>query len=131
MRSRLVLFVAAALLAAGCDKRGTIEIKSETLSDEYRDNPATADTKYKGVTIRTQAFTNMEKQNGDTVCVYERPGGEHNHKQPPVVFHFRSEAEAAKMEKGKWYTVEGHLDGLIDGKIHVQRVTVLGSYPLK
>lgn len=97
-----------------------IEIHPNGLSEAYTLNPASADQKYKGRTIITKMPWTMERQGASTVARAGR-----------IVYFFVSEEEAAKVQPGTLYRVQGRCEGLRGDEIIISDVRILGETTAK
>jgi len=131
---RAVILATLLLVATGCGKSGhdgggtptgearrdsASSVSWERLSDDYQDDPARADRKYKGKQIIVGTAGSMLRRGGETVIVLKRVTSIPNSQQPDILLRFESEAELDKMvdrEKVS-YTAEGACQGLIGTEV--------------
>lgn len=135
-----VALLAVLAAAVGCGKGGEATtgveadkppfslINLDILTNDYRDNPATADAKYKARVGKVPlSGPVMDRRGQDTVAIWKPPTMLRKAERASVVFRFTSETEAAKVERGKLYTVEGVCQGLVGDEVVFTRSRVLAD----
>lgn len=109
--------------AAGCKSRpadAAEEVKAFDVLKAYGENPAAADSRYKGkhFNIYTPGVTIRREDTGATIATHS-PEYVKTHAE----FRFTSEEDVAKLKKNTKYTIYGRCDGL-DGNVVVFRECV-------
>lgn len=93
-----------------------IRIHPNGLMQEYQQNPARADQKYKGKLIDTEMpWIVMAREGGETVIRAGR-----------LLYRFAAEEEAAKVESSTVYLVRGECRGMVGGSLVIAEVRILG-----